>query len=375
LVNVPSITPDNRSATDMIGLTPFDFSLTANSITSSGTNIPLLFSNGSAANPGVANDNPGNGGHITLNLTADGLTIGPGGDLFQVEARGGTFAADSTAGGNGGTIDITASGPVTVGQVMDASTGAIPTGTPMGDGGTVNITSGSTVSVNSTVQVSSNDVQGGSRLSARGGNIHLTSSKSTGVAINIDNTGQLLALLNAAATGPGGAVTILATGTSSDANVKGNIQADRGTIDIRHTGANGVVNLGGSQDSLNAHADVVKVGALGSNGVLTVGSSTLSADSVLKLYAPSGNGEINFIANATLSSGSSTILAAGTVTIQPSVEVNIQGNGGPAQVYTDNPNYSGFGGNNPRNGTFTGNGAANPQPLASAPPFDAPPRR
>lgn len=114
---------------------------------------------------------------------------------------------------------------------------------------------------------------------------------------------------------------------------------------------------------------------MGSNGVLTVGNSTLSADSVLKLYAPSSNGEINFIANATLSSGSSTILAAGTVTIQPRVTVDIQGLGGAAQVYTNNPNYSGFGGTNQNNGTFTGNGAANPQPLASAPPFDNPPHR
>ncbi|MGI8435741.1 MAG: hypothetical protein ACR2NX_02395, partial [Chthoniobacterales bacterium] len=49
------------------------------------------------------------------------------------------------------------------------------------------------------------------------------------------------------------------------------------------------------------------------------------------------------------------------------------GNAGPANVYTNVPNYSGFGGINPSNGTFGGNGANNPQPLANAPAFDAPP--
>lgn len=130
---------------------------------------------------------------------------------------------------------------------------------------------------------------------------------------------------------------------------------------------------GGTSDFLSAHADVLKVGALGANGVLTIGNGTLTADSVLKLYAPSSNGQLNFIENVTISSGTDAILAAGTITIQPSVTANVQGNGGPAQVFTNNPNYNGFGGNNPSNGTFGGNGANNPLPLNQAPAFDGPP--
>ncbi len=61
------------------------------------------------------------------------------------------------------------------------------------------------------------------------------------------------------------------------------------------------------------------------------------------------------------------------ITIQPNVIVTITGDAGPAQVYTNNPNYSGFGGTNPANGTFAGNGAHAPQPLVNAPPFDDPP--
>src|SRR5207249_256284 len=45
------------------------------------------------------------------------------------------------------------------------------------------------------------------------------------------------------------------------------------------------------------HADVLKVGALGTNGVLNIGGGLLSADTTLKLYAPGSNGQLNFISN------------------------------------------------------------------------------
>jgi hypothetical protein len=122
-------------------------------------------------------------------------------------------------------------------------------------------------------------------------------------------------------------------------------------------------------------ADVIKARALGANGQLNIGNSTLSADRLIRLYAPGSNGQLNFIANTTLSSGSRIDLAGSTVTIQPSVAVLVIGNGGPANVYTNNPNYNtgipGVG--NPANGSFTGNGANAPLPLAVAPGFDDPP--
>ncbi len=351
------------------GFTPDPFTLSAGTLTVTGLSIPALSFNGT---DGGSTD-PGNGGSVTLNLTADSLTIGATGDFTSISANGGAFVfGGSTAGGNGGTVDLTTSGDVTVNDAgITADSGANPTGTPHGNGGTVNITSGGTVNVNSVIQTSGNG--SGSSNSLKGGNINLTSNKATGVAINVANTGQLLALLDAAAPGPGGKITILATGAISTVDAKGTITADRGTIDIRHTGANGEIYTGGTADFLNAHADVLKVGALGSNGVLTIGNGSLTADSVLKLYAPGSNGTLNFVANVTISSGTDAILAANTVTIQPTVVVNVQGNGGPAQVFTTNPNYSGFGGTNDTNGTFSGNGANNPLPLNQAPPFDGPP--
>ncbi|MEP6709582.1 MAG: hypothetical protein ABJB32_05565, partial [Verrucomicrobiota bacterium] len=121
-------------------------------------------------------------------------------------------------------------------------------------------------------------------------------------------------------------------------------------------------------------ADVLKVGALGTNGVLNIGGGTLSADTTLKLYASGSNGQLNFTSNVTLGGNSAKILAADSVTIFDRVVVTIGGSN-PADVYTgfsgDFPkaNYTGFGGNGSTSGTFAGAGANNPQPLSSAPPF------
>ncbi len=123
-------------------------------------------------------------------------------------------------------------------------------------------------------------------------------------------------------------------------------------------------------NNASIHADVVRVGVFGSNGALNIGSGPISANTLLKLYAPGSNGILNFVANVTLTSGTFLDLAAHTITILPGVTVTIAGNGGAAHIYTDNPNYSGFGGNNRLNGTFAGNGANPPQPTASAPPFN-----
>ena len=126
---------------------------------------------------------------------------------------------------------------------------------------------------------------------------------------------------------------------------KRNLRADRGTIDIRHTGDAGQINLGGpaASDAIDAHADVIKVAALGNNGVLTIGNGVLSADTTLKLYSPGSNGTVNFVANVTLGGASTKIIAGNTVNIFNGVVVTVGGSH-PASVYTNNANYSGFGG-------------------------------
>ena len=92
-------------------------------------------------------------------------------------------------------------------------------------------------------------------------------------------------------------------------------------------------------NNINAHADVLKAGVFGANGVLRIGGGMLSADSTLKLYAPGSNGQLNFVSNVTLGGNSAKILAANSVTIFNNIVVTI-GGPNPADVYTNNPNYS-----------------------------------
>ena len=122
-------------------------------------------------------------------------------------------------------------------------------------------------------------------------------------------------------------------------------------------------------NNASAHADVLKAGVFGTNGTLNIGGGTLSADTTLKLYAPGSNGQLNFLSNVTLDGNSKKILAANSVTIFNNVLVTIGGEA-PADVYTNNPNYTGFGGNGSTTGTFAGAGANGPHPLSEAPPFD-----
>jgi hypothetical protein len=117
------------------------------------------------------------------------------------------------------------------------------------------------------------------------------------------------------------------------------------------------------------HADVVKAGAFGSNGTLRIGGGSISANTLLHLYAPGSNGTIDFVSNVTLNNSSAAaVIAANTVTIENGVVVTIAG-ATPANVFANVPNYTGSGGNGSTLGIFGGAGATT-QPLAQAPPFD-----
>jgi hypothetical protein len=128
-------------------------------------------------------------------------------------------------------------------------------------------------------------------------------------------------------------------------------------------------------NNASAHADVLKAGVFGANGVLNIGGGTLSADTMLKLYAPGSNGQLNFVSNVTLGGNGAKILAANSITIFNNVVVTIGGDV-PADVYVNftgegpNANYTGFGGNGSTTGTFAGAGANRPRPLSEAPPFN-----
>jgi hypothetical protein len=317
---------------------------------------------------------PFDGGQLTINVPTLSFGSSAADDIQGVITFDGGASNSAATAGSGGTLNVNTTSDINVNSNIDATTGLQPVSNlPSGNGGTVNLNStGGAVNVTSRVQVSSTDTASGTtrRRSASGGNINLQSGAATGVAINVTDTAQLLSLLDAAAPGPGGKITILATGASSSINVTGganvngvappdSIRADRGSIDIRHTGAGGQITLTNS----NIRADIVKVGALGNNGVLTIGGGTISADTTLKLYAAGSNGSVNFISNVTLSGNSVKTIAGNSVTVFNNVIVTI-GGGKPADVYVldrTKANYSGFnGGNGSTNGMFLLSGSNSP---------------
>jgi len=228
-----------------------------------------------------------------------------------------------------------------------------PSGTPPGTIGrnaTINLAAAN-ISVGGALDVTINNSNGGTI----GGNASINMNVSGTVTVTTDATFEILGSNGVA---KGAAINF----NGGNYGVGGTFL---GTID-----GDGAITF----SNASVRADVVKVGVFGNNSTLTIGGGAISANTLLKLYAPGSNGTLNFVANVTLSSGTAANLAANTITIQPSVLVTIRGADGlPANVYTNNPNYSGFGGTNPANGTFGGNGASSPQPLASAPPFSDPP--
>ncbi|MDQ6907605.1 MAG: hypothetical protein M3176_12320, partial [Chloroflexota bacterium] len=314
------------------------------------------------------------GGLLTINartVTFDRVTgVGPV-NFNGADVNGFSNGTAPTSPGDGGSFTVNTTGDITVNEPITASTGLTNlNGDIGGTGGTVNLsTTGGTVTVGSTIQVSHADpTPGPSRRSAAGGTIRVTSNKAgapaaRAVAVNLTNSSQLLSLLAAAPSpGPGGKVIIRATGANSDVNVRGRIQADRGLVDIRHTGTGGNITADGTNGSaatLNLRGDIVKIAALGDNGILRVGGGIISADTTLQLYATGFNGEVRFVANVSLTGNSVKSIAGNSVTINNGVLVNI---GGPAaSVYVNsspasgpNANYTGFGGNGSTTGTFGG---------------------
>ena len=202
---------------------------------------------------------------------------------------------------------------------------------------------------------------------------------------NLTTNNLTLELLNnGGEIGTGGTVSLAVGG---DANITNNatvaIYGSNGAADSAILINGGNYNVGGTFltyidgngaitfNNASAHADVLKAGVFGANGALNIGGGTLSADTTLKLYAPGSNGQLNFFSNVTLGGNSAKILAANSVTIFDNVVVTIGGEA-PADVYTNNANYSErWGGNGTTTGTFAGAGANTPRPLSEAPPFDA----
>ncbi len=377
-----------------------------------GANIDLSVGNDLTTTDGGINaliltpfaNSVGNGGNINLSvggslstgegsvnlrvLTSRGTILGSGANLttsvggnldtgiFTAQIQNSRFGQIETGGNNTFSVgnDLTASSLLF--QLDNTGNGDVDVG------GNITFTAGNNVTIGGNVDFS---VLNSTGHIGTGGNITInTGGDLTASALNatIDNS-------SGGSIDEGGVITFNTTGTlttSGETNISINnvggtntgaaINLNGGTYDAGGTfqaRIDGFGSLAFNNASINA--DVLKVGALSPNGVLTIGGGTLSADTTLKLYAPGSNGELNFVSNVTLGGNSAKILAAGSVTIFDDVVVTIGGTT-PASVYvgsngeTPNANYTGWGGNGSTTGTFAGAGANDPLPLEDAPPFD-----
>jgi filamentous hemagglutinin family protein len=314
----------------------------------------------------------GTGGNNTLNVSGDITTQG--------DAQFGIFNQDN---GNGpGTIDLDATINMTAANI--SSGGSLFADIYNFSGGTIggsadlnfNLTGdlttqgdaeffidndgGGTIGGNAAINVSAANVTANSLVAQI--------DNSNGGTIGGDATINMNVSGNASVTNDASVAIYGSDGAASAAiNINGGSYNAGGQF-LTYIDGDGTITF----NNASAHADVLKAGVFGANGVLNIGGGILSADTTLKLYANGSNGTLNFLSNVTLGGSAVKILAANTINILDGIVVTI-GGGTPAEVFTTNANYTGFGGNGTTTGTFAGAGANNPLPLNQAPPFGAPP--
>ncbi|GAB4246016.1 MAG: hypothetical protein OHK005_11690 [Candidatus Methylacidiphilales bacterium] len=315
------------------------------------------------ASGGSSSDNAAtapSGGSIDITSTAGNIIFA---DSNIIQATGGNNP--NGFGGNGGSVTMTANNGViefAQYQLVSAKNGTGSTATQDGAGGSINLTA-QEIRIGTTSGVDIRTHSPGEASS--GGVINLNALRATGQAINISNSSQLLALA-AAAGANGGQISVTSAG--GDVNISDSTIAASGgntiksLVDVKNIGPNGVINL----TNANLSADILKVGALGPNGSVIINGGTFTANDTLKIYGGSATNGVTFAANTNLDGSGLKHIAGQTVRINDEVIVSVSGP--PANVYTNNPEYTGFGGNGSTTGTFIGSGATT-QPLASAPPY------
>jgi hypothetical protein len=320
--------------------------LTAQNITTPSTNSGIPGADTMAIEASIYPNASGTvGGDAAVNVSASQNISAPGSILFWVANGNYLDLGGGTIGGNA-TVNVSAaslsSGDLFV-QILNYG------GASIGGDAAINVTT-DTLSVGGSLDSTIDNSNGGTI----GGNATINMNVSGSATIANDATFQIL--------GSDGAIDGAAI------NINGGNYNAGGTF-LAYIDGDGTITF----NNASAHADVLKVGALGTNGVLNIGGGMLSADTTLELYASGSNGRLNFVSNVTLGGNSVKILAADSITIFDNVVVTIGGLN-PAEVYTNNANYTGFGGNGTTTGTFAGAGANNPLPLDEAPPFGSPPR-
>jgi len=179
-----------------------------------------------------------------------------------------------------------------------------------------------------------------------------TSLDPDSIAINITSSGQLLALINSASykNSDAGRARVDITALSGKIRVDGlsingenygkNIVADYGDLNIINNGTKGTIDILNGAGLL---ADIIKIKALGTQGVLNIyAGSSMDANTQIVLYGGqfdggkvifTGSGHVN------LTSGSGGIIV-GADTVQVNTSVNVNTGSIAADVYANKRNWN-----------------------------------
>ena len=286
------------------------------------------------------------GGNALISLDATSLSVN--GDF---DAR-----IDNTAGTIGGdaAITINAAGLAATGaqflQLLNSNSGRI------GGSATIDVTT-TNLSADQLFVAILNSVNDGSPTGTITSNAAINFNVSGTATVTTDATFQI---------------------NGSDSAASSTINLSGGTYNVGGT-FEGFMDGSGTMTFTNVtiNADTVKTGIFGANGTLRIGGGSISANTLLHLYAPSiigRGGIIDFVSDVTLSSSATAaVIAANTVTIENGIVVTIAPSTS-ANVYANVRNYSArSGGNGNTTGTFVG--AVTTQPLGGQPPFNSPSAR
>ncbi len=286
---------------------------------------PISVSGGSP----FSNQNGGKGGSVTIRSSGDLVgNVGAGG-IQSINANGGNVSAVGTPG-PGGNISLTSlNGSVLITNVagmIQAQDGAFG-GSTRGTGGVITV-----AAPNGSVKVDNTIIYASSMEAGMGGKIDIISGATNSASgIKIQNSAQLLALVNATALpANGGAIRMFATNGGS-VTMSTNVLISAGTNTIGSADSHGLIDVSASQnitlDNARLVANQIKLESIAPGGALIIrNGSILDANQTLQLLANTGSGTIHFqntgVSTLNAQSGS-IVMNAFQVLVDPSHTVNV----------------------------------------------------
>jgi hypothetical protein len=265
----------------------------------------------------------GSGGDITLNTDAniDGFAnVGLTADR-NITIGGGVWGTDIFSAFAGGNFSLVS------GALIEAFTDNLLTG-----GGSIGINGMGTVNIGGRVQAGSSPwIMGTS--SEKPGSITIDSQNvdPDSIAINITSSGQILALLykslpaagrtKVQLTSAGGKISIDGLKDGGE-NYGKNIVADYGDLNIVNNGTKGVIDI---LSGAGLQADIIKIGALGTQGVLNIyAGSRMDANTQINLFGGelSGGAIIFGGAGMVYLTSPAILMSADKVQVNTGVNVN-----------------------------------------------------